>query len=97
LDTRTGGVRHLVVWRLCDCLERGLGGYAVAQDFAVGGIARALQANNDIAARFMKASAFFRISGMTLPYLFWLNLAWVIPLVIQWRVIAHKRTRKPAN
>ena len=75
-------------------LNAAWGGYAIAGDFALGGIAHAAQMNNKLASEFMNANWFFRISNLTLPYLFWLNLLWFIPLVAQWRVTANKRRNK---
>jgi len=57
------------------------GGYAIARDFAVGGVVHAAQANNQAAIDFMQANPFFRISGKTLPYLLWLNLVWILPMI----------------
>ena len=71
------------------------GGYAIAQEFAVGGLVHAAQANNDLATGFMKSSLFMRVSYRTLPYLFWLNLAWIVPMMMQRRFIARRqRTQK---
>jgi len=65
------------------------GGLAVARDFALGGVAHAAQANNEIATQFMKASSFFRRMEILSHYVGWLNLLWLIPLV-QWRRILAK-------
>jgi RNA polymerase sigma factor (sigma-70 family) len=70
------------------------GGYAIAHDFALGGIAHAVQTNSDVVEHLLKSNPFFRISEMTLPYLFWLNLIWVVPMIVQWRVIARKRRQQ---
>jgi RNA polymerase sigma factor (sigma-70 family) len=67
------------------------GGYAIARDMALGGMAHAPQVNNDLAASMMKTNLFFRISAATLPYLFWMNLIWFIPVMFQQRFLAHKR------
>jgi hypothetical protein len=67
-----------------------LGGYAIAHNIAVGGIANALQANNPLANHWLAANPFFRISSKALPYLFCMNLLWIIPLAIQRNVV--KRT-----
>jgi RNA polymerase sigma factor (sigma-70 family) len=65
------------------------GGLAIARDFAMGGVAHAAQANNEIASQFMKASSFFRLMEILSHYMGWLNLLWLIPLV-QWRRIMAK-------
>jgi RNA polymerase sigma factor (sigma-70 family) len=65
------------------------GGLAIARDFAMGGVAHAAQANNEIASQFMKASSFFSRMEMISPYVGWLSLLWLIPLV-QWRRILAK-------
>lgn len=71
------------------------GGYAIARDLALGGIAHAAQTNSQIVEQWMQSNPFFRISGRTLPYLFWLNFVWVIPLVVQWIVIGRVRRKQP--
>jgi len=50
------------------------GGLAIARDFAVGGVAHAAQANNEIAAQFMKVSPFFKRMEILSHYVSWLNL-----------------------
>jgi RNA polymerase sigma factor (sigma-70 family) len=77
-------------------LNAAWGGYAIAHDFALGGLAHALQANNDIATQVMMANPFFKISDKVLPYLFWLNLVWFIPVVVQMKVI-RRLARKNAQ
>ena len=71
-------------------LNAAWGGYAIARDFALGGLAHAAQSNNSVANDFMQSSPFFRISGMTLPYLLWLNLIWIIPVSIMRGVTKRK-------
>jgi len=73
------------------------GGYAIAHDFAMGGLVHAAQANNQKAIQFIQANAFFRISGRTLPYLLWMNMVWVIPMMVSARVAAHARRREKQN
>jgi RNA polymerase sigma factor (sigma-70 family) len=69
------------------------GGYSIAHGFALGGVVHAAQANNDTAGQIIRANPFFRISARLLPYLFWMNLIWFIPMVVQRRIIA-RLTRK---
>lgn len=70
------------------------GGVALAHDFALGRIARAAQVNRDIVWEFMKANPFFHYARQLVNYSAWLNLLWVVPLVVQWRVMAGKRRRE---
>jgi RNA polymerase sigma factor (sigma-70 family) len=73
------------------------GGFAIARDYALGGIAHAVQTNNAVASQIMKANLFFRISERVLPYLFWVNLLWFVPMVIQRRVVARLNQKNQAN
>jgi RNA polymerase sigma factor (sigma-70 family) len=68
-----------------------LGGISFAHDFAMGGIAQAAQANNEMAKQFIEPNWFFHYGQIICNYCFWLNLLWVIPMLLQWRVIARKR------
>ncbi|MCW5553646.1 MAG: sigma-70 family RNA polymerase sigma factor [Verrucomicrobiae bacterium] len=70
------------------------GGVALAHDFALGRIARAAQVNRDIVWEFMKGNPFFHYARQLVNYSAWLNLLWVIPLVVQWRIMAGKRRRE---
>jgi RNA polymerase sigma factor (sigma-70 family) len=67
------------------------GGYGIARDFALGGTVSAAHANNRVAVDFIQAKPFFRISGMTLPYLLWFNLIWLVPLMAMRRVAKRAR------
>jgi RNA polymerase sigma factor (sigma-70 family) len=71
-----------------------VGGIAIARDFALGGLAHATQANNAVAEHFVETQPFFRASQRIAPYIFWLNLLWVGPLLWQRRFIA--RLEKPS-
>jgi len=64
------------------------GGIAIARNFAFGGIAYALQANNPAAEAFFQRDLLFHHPGRLLFYLAWLNLLWVIPTLVRWRVVA---------
>jgi RNA polymerase sigma factor (sigma-70 family) len=64
-----------------------VGGAAVAYDFALGGIAQAAQANNEIATQFIQSNLFFRAGQIGLRYLPWINLLWLVPLFVWWRVV----------
>jgi RNA polymerase sigma factor (sigma-70 family) len=67
------------------------GGIAIAHDFAMGGIAHALQANNAAAVSHFQQNLFFHHPRLLLRYLAWLNLLWVIPMFARWRVVARSR------
>src|SRR5262249_55648490 len=67
-----------------------MGGLAVARDCALGAVADAAQANSQIAAQFMRTSAFFRRMEFLSHYVGWLNLLWLIPLTGWWRVVAKR-------
>jgi hypothetical protein len=67
------------------------GGMAVARDFALGGFAQAAQANNAAAKHFMDSNPFFHYSQVSSRYSFWLNLIWVVPMLLIWRTIKRRR------
>jgi RNA polymerase sigma factor (sigma-70 family) len=69
------------------------GGAAIAHDFALGGIAYALQSNNEIAAQFIHSNLFFKYGEVTLRYFAWVNLLWFVPMLLWWRVV-KRRTSK---
>jgi hypothetical protein len=69
------------------------GGAAMAHDFALGGFAQAAQANNDAAQLFIQASPFFHNAQMVARHLTWLNLIWVLPLILWWRTLARRSAR----
>jgi RNA polymerase sigma factor (sigma-70 family) len=73
------------------------GGVALAHDFALGGIAHATQVNNAIARQVVGSNLFFHCSQIIVRYCVWLNLLWVVPVVVQWRVIARKRRAQACN
>jgi RNA polymerase sigma factor (sigma-70 family) len=62
------------------------GGAALAREFACGGFAQALDANNDAARDFILSQGFFRVGFRMLNWLPWLNLVWLVPLLKWWRV-----------
>jgi len=72
------------------------GGYAIAHDFALGGLARAAQTDPETVKQILHGNFFFKASNAVLPYLLVLNLAWLIPLLIQWRVVSAK-IRRPRD
>jgi RNA polymerase sigma factor (sigma-70 family) len=82
-------------WQAFGCCAMGwnaaVGGVALAHDFALGGIAHAAQANNTIAWQFIKLNPFFDWSQILFRFSAWVNLIWVVPLVVLWQVIVRKR------
>ncbi|MDD5141252.1 MAG: RNA polymerase sigma factor [Verrucomicrobiales bacterium] len=68
-----------------------VGGVAIAHDFALGGIASAAQANNSLAEQFIKPNLFFRSVMAMNRHWVWMNFIWIVPLFIQWRVVARSR------
>ncbi len=71
-----------------------LGGLAIARDFAAGGLAHAHEVNNHVAMDFINAQPFFQMGAKVMPYLFWMNLLWVVPLMIQWWFLARKNKNR---
>jgi RNA polymerase sigma factor (sigma-70 family) len=70
------------------------GGIAFARDFAIGGIARATVANNEVAHAFISSNWFFHYGEILGRHSFWLNLVWVLPLAIFWNLSERKNRRK---
>jgi hypothetical protein len=71
-------------------LSAAQGGLAIARDFAFGGAAHAAQANNAIASHFIKESFFFRNMEIISRHIVWMNLLWLIPLIVWWRTLAKR-------
>jgi len=67
---------------------------AIAHDFALGGIAHALQANNDAAQSYLQPNLFFQNAPLVLRYLAWLNLLWIIPMFAWWRIVVRSRCKQ---
>jgi tetratricopeptide (TPR) repeat protein len=76
--------------------DSAFGGVAIARDFALGGLAHAAQVNNDAAGRHLGGFAFFRYSQLALPYVAWMNLLWIVPMLGCRGVIA-RRAKRPAT
>ena len=68
-----------------------MGGLAIAHDFAAGGIAHSLRAHYHAAASDFPPNLFFQRPRQLLWYLAWLNLLWVIPTFVRWRLAAADR------
>jgi hypothetical protein len=71
------------------------GNLAVAHDFAIGNIAHAAQAENDVARQFIGSGSYFRCIKFLNQHWFWMNFLWITPLMIQWWLLARKNRLKP--
>jgi RNA polymerase sigma factor (sigma-70 family) len=93
--TLFGGL--VIGWQAVGCFafawKAAAGDFALAHDFALGRIAYAAQANNDIARQFIEPNLFFRCAQFINNHWLWLTLLWIIPFFVQWRVIARERRR----
>ena len=69
-----------------------MGGIAIAHDFANGGYACALHANDKVGNHWLWSHPFFRITDYAGDHLQWLNLLWVLPLLKWWQILKKKRT-----
>jgi hypothetical protein len=72
-----------IAWRAA------VGAAALAHDFALGGIAQAAQAGNAAAETYVKSSEFFHSVTWLSQYAGWLNLLWVLPMLLWWRMAAR--------
>jgi RNA polymerase sigma factor (sigma-70 family) len=83
-------------WQICcgcgAAWQAAGGGIVFARDYAVGGIVHAAQANNAIAGEFFHQSIFFRVAAIVARYNLW--ILWVIPMVLQSRLVARARRRE---
>lgn len=68
-----------------------MGGLVFAHDYALGGIAQALQANTDLARQFAKSSWFLRFAQSAGRHPLIIMLIWVVPMSIQWRIVRRAR------
>ena len=74
------------------------GGYAIAHGTAVGGVSHgAVTGGHAVIDALSKNHLFFRISAAIYPFLFWLNMIWVTPLIIQWAVLKSKMKQAKAQ
>jgi len=72
------------------------GTFALAHDFAVGTVACALQTNSEAARIFFAADNFSRLVQALNRHWFWFHLTWIMPLLIQWQIIA-RRNKSASN
>ncbi len=68
-----------------------IGGVALAHDFALGGIAQAAQANTKVAIQYIQSTVFFPTGQSFAKYYGWLNLVWVLPMILWWRIVAKAK------
>jgi hypothetical protein len=84
-------------WQIdCGCgvaWNAGKGGVILARDFALGGFVHAAQANTEAAKQFIFNSLFFRIAYAVSRHGLLLQLAWIIPMFLQMRVVTRARRR----
>jgi RNA polymerase sigma factor (sigma-70 family) len=74
-----------------------VGAAALAHDFALGSIAQAAQAGNAAAETYVKSSEFFQSATWLTRYAGWLNVLWVLPMLLWWRLAARRpRSDAPA-
>ena len=92
----TGGI--VVGWQAMGGLalawDAVAGGIGFAQNFGLGGIVHALQANTDAAKQFFQTNWFFQFAQKIANHPFLLMMVWVIPMAIQSRIIRNARTRE---
>ncbi|MEY4917304.1 MAG: hypothetical protein RL616_1217 [Verrucomicrobiota bacterium] len=75
----------------------GEGGLILARDFALGAYAHAAQANTESVKQFIFNGWFFNVAYAISRHGLLLQLAWIIPMFLQARVVARARRRKLAG
>jgi RNA polymerase sigma factor (sigma-70 family) len=87
-----------VGWQVfCGCgiaWHAATGGIVAARDFAMGAIAHAAQANNEIAQTFFQRDIFSRISHWLSDHSLLMMLLWVIPVSLQARIVTRAQRRR---
>jgi len=71
-----------------------VGYVALAHGYALGHIARAAQFNNAVARNVLEPNLALRCAQFVNEHWLWLNLLWIVPFFIQWRIIARHRSRQ---
>ncbi len=69
------------------------GAIAIAHQFALGKLAQAAQANNDLASQFIEPRLFFRTAEYIAHHMIWLNAIWLLPIGF-WPAGARIRERR---
>jgi RNA polymerase sigma factor (sigma-70 family) len=77
--------------------NQAVGSLALAHDFAVGNIVRAVQANTAAANQMTDSNLYFRCMQALNRHWFWMNFIWIIPLFVQWQLIVRSRRREHNN
>lgn len=86
-----------VGWQAVGCVaiawNAAAGNMALAHDFAHGSIAYATQANTPIAQQFFEFNSFYHSALFILGnyHWLWLNLLWIVPFLVRWRVACKSR------
>ena len=75
--------------------QAALGSLALAHGFAQGTAAYAGHFNDAAAQAFAETTPFFRWSWVALRHLYWINLLWVIPMIVWWRVEKRGKAARP--
>ncbi len=92
----TGGI--VVGWQVAGGLalawDAAMGGVGFAQNFALGPIVHALQTNTEAAKQFFQSNWFFQFAQKISNHPFLLMMVWVIPMIIQSKIIRHARNRQ---
>jgi hypothetical protein len=85
-------------WQAAGCFaiawKATAGDFALAHDFALGRIAHAAQANTDIARQFIESNLCFRCAHFINDHCLWLNLLWIIPMFVPWRIMRRAKRAK---
>jgi RNA polymerase sigma factor (sigma-70 family) len=89
----------LVGWQAFNgCIAIGwsaaVGAFALAQEYALGQFAHAAHVNNEIARQFIFPNPFFRCAEWILRHWHWLNLIWIVPFFVMWRMARRRSSPK---
>jgi len=92
----TGGVA--LGWQSFGCCalawDAASGGIALARDYALGAIAHAAQANNEVARNLAGPNRFFALARVICDYSLLANLVWLVPMLLWWRTV-RKHGQRP--
>jgi RNA polymerase sigma factor (sigma-70 family) len=67
-----------------------VGMFSFAHEYALGQFAHAAQANNEIARQIIFANPFFRCAEWIIRHWHWLNLIWIVPFFVMWRMARRR-------
>jgi len=65
-----------------------------AHSFGLGDIVTAAQANTESARSVISHGVFFQIVDAVNRHYFWVNLLWIVPLLVQWQLITRRRSQR---